>query len=99
MSHYFDIIIETILNIGEPAAERVRARPVAGQGFPTSMRVECSSRMRESHPIGTKLRIRAKVTNREGGTEFLYSHYSWPYDVVSDEEAEEFIQQRHGNAS
>jgi hypothetical protein len=47
--------------------------------------------MRARHPIGTILRIQATVTNREGGTPFLYTHYSWPYTVVTKEEAEHAI--------
>lgn len=47
------------------------------------MKVECSARMRNGHPVGTRFRIKAKVTDREGGTDFLYTHYKWPYQVVS----------------
>lgn len=98
MSAYREIVIETYENVGEPAAERIRARPVSGQGLDTSMKVECSSKMREKHPIGTKLLIQAKVTDREGGTPFLYCHYSWPYKIITDEEAADFIKQRNPNA-
>jgi hypothetical protein len=79
---YITVVVETYENKGEPAAERIRARPVAGQGLPTTMKVECSARMRNGYPVGTRFRIRAKVTDREGGTEFLYTHYSWAYAVV-----------------
>jgi hypothetical protein len=99
MSAYRDIVIETYENRGEPAAERIRARPLPGQGFAATMKVECSSKMRKGYPVGTKFRIRAKQTDRDGGTPFLYCHYSWPYDVLSDEEATAFIKERfpHGN--
>lgn len=80
-SPYITVTIETYENRGEPAAERIRARPVAGQGLPTTMKVECSARMRNAYPVGTGFRIQAKVTDREGGTKFLYTHYSWPYVV------------------
>lgn len=95
MSHYREIVIETFENLGEPAAERIRARPLPGQGLGTAMRVACSSKMREGHPIGTKFKIIAKVTDREGGTEFLYCHYSRPYDVLTDEEARAFIRKHY----
>jgi hypothetical protein len=55
------------------------------------MNVECSSKMRKGYPVGTKFSIQAKVTCKEGGTPFLYSHYNQPYKVISDEEAERFI--------
>jgi len=98
MSFYRDIIIETYENRGEPSAERIRTRPLPGQGLSTLMKVECSIKMREAYPPGTKLKIRAKVTSREGGTEFLYCHYSWPYEVFTDDEATEFIRERYPNA-
>lgn len=97
MSVYREIVVETFENPGEPAAERIRARPIPGQGLNTAMRVECSSKMREKHPLGTKLKIRAKVADREGGTPFLYCHYSWPYEVLSDTEAVAFIKERNPN--
>ena len=91
MSAYREIVIETFHNPGEPAAERIRARPLPGQGLSTSMRVACSTKMRERHPVGTKLKIQVKVTEKEGGTPFLYCHYSSPYEVLSDKEANAFI--------
>lgn len=33
-------------------------------------------------PVGTKFRIFAKETDREGGPSFLYTHHSWPYEIV-----------------
>lgn len=91
MSEYRTVVIETYENLGEPAAERIRARPIPGQGLDTSMKVECSNGMRTRYPVGSKLKIRAKITNREGGTDFLYTHYSWPYERVNDEQARDFI--------
>ena len=98
MSAYQNIVIVTYENFGEPATERIRARPVSGQGLDTSMKVECSSKMREKHPIGIKLLIRAKVTNRKGGIPFLYCHYSWTYKVLTDEEADAFIKRHNPNS-
>jgi hypothetical protein len=34
------------------------------------------------HPVGTKFRIYAKETDREGSPPFLYTHFSWPYEVL-----------------
>lgn len=60
----------------------IHIRPVAGQGLDTSMRVECPSEMRHRYPVGTRFRVKAKVTNKEGGIPFLYSHHSWRYEVL-----------------
>lgn len=88
---YREYIIETYHALGEPSHQKVRARLCAGQGVPTSLKVRCSTPMRKTHPVGTKFKIRAKLTDREGGGEFLHAPYDWPYVVVSDREADEFI--------
>lgn len=98
MSHYRDVVIETFENPGEPAAERIRARPLPGQGLDTTMRVSCSSSMREKFKPGTKVKIRAKVTDREGGTPYLYCHHSWAYEVLTDDEATVFIQDQYSRS-
>lgn len=91
MSSYRKVVIETFRNFGEASRHSVRARPVDGQGLDVNMNVECSSKMREGHPIGTKFLLEAKVTRREGGTPFLYAYHNAPYQVISDAEAYDFI--------
>jgi hypothetical protein len=90
MPHYRFFIIETYENRGEPSSKRIRARPLPGQGVSTSLKLECSVPMRERHAVGTLFKVDCKVTDREG-TPFLYRHYSWPYEVVTQQVAEEFI--------
>lgn len=82
MSHYRRVAIETFRNPGEPSGQELRARPLPGQGFSIGMRVECSSKMRDSQPPGTVFIIQAKVVEREGGAYFLYTHFNWPYEIV-----------------
>jgi hypothetical protein len=91
MSDYMDVVVETYPNVGGGSSKSLRARPVSGQGLDVKMNVECSSKMRKNYPVGTKFLIAAKLTNREGGSEFLYSHFNSPYKVLSDEEANEFV--------
>ena len=81
-SPYERIVVETYNGPPRGHHGRIRARPVEGQGYPVTMKVECSKAMRESHPVGTKFRIHAKETDRKGGPSFLYSGPSWPYEVV-----------------
>jgi hypothetical protein len=95
MTDYRDVVIETFENPGEPAAERIRARPLPGQGLDTSMRVSCSSKMRDSLGEGAIVLLRAKVTDRQGGTPFLYSPPSSPYKVLSAKEARAFIKKQY----
>lgn len=61
---------------------QVHIRPVAGQGLPTTLHVECSKQLSKNYPVGTKFRIRAKLTDREGGGEYLYSSFRWPVEVL-----------------
>lgn len=91
MSDYRSVVIETYKAVGEPSGKKIRARPLAGQGLPTDMHVECSSSMRKSHPVGTKFLIKAKVTNREDGPPFLYTSWRWRYEVLSDEQATAYL--------
>ncbi len=79
---YHQIIVETYSGGRIGLTSRVHVRPLPGQMYPPSMDVECSRAMRKSHKLGTKFRIWAKLTDREGGKPFLYSHYNWPYEVV-----------------
>lgn len=69
----------------------IRARPLPGQGLPTWMKVECSRSMRSHLSEDTVAILRCQVTCKEGGTDFLYAHFSRPYKLVSREEAEEMI--------
>tara|TARA_R100000988_G_scaffold90662_1_gene54312 strand:+ start:329 stop:601 length:273 start_codon:yes stop_codon:yes gene_type:complete len=62
---------------------KVHIRPCPGQGYSTALHVQCSKKLSKDYPVGTKFRIRAKLTDREGEGEFLYSSYKWDYEVLS----------------
>jgi hypothetical protein len=47
--------------------------------------------MRESHPIGTKMKVRARVKSTDQ-TPHLYTSWQWGYDLVDDEQAARFIE-------
>ncbi|MTI17433.1 hypothetical protein E1162_09295 [Rhodobacteraceae bacterium RKSG542] len=78
-SQYQQVPVETYTS---GSARKIHVRPIEGQPYPVTMKVECCKGMRQSFPLGTKFRIYAKETNRLGGKPFLYSHHSWPYEVV-----------------
>lgn len=61
----------------------IHIRPRPDQGLPTSLQVECSKKLMRDYPVGTVFKIRAKLTDREGGGEFLYSYHGWRVDVVA----------------
>lgn len=61
----------------------VHIRPLPNQApFETVMHVECSKELSYDHPVGTRFKIKAKITQKEGGSKFIYSHYKWPYVVL-----------------
>jgi hypothetical protein len=85
-NQYEHIIVESF--IPEKTSGKhglVHIRPLPDQHpYETSMFVECSKELSEDYPIGTKFRIKAKITSKLGGAHFIYSHYSWSYEVLKD---------------
>jgi hypothetical protein len=61
---------------------KVHIRPCEGQDYPVALHVECSKRLSRDYPVGTRFRIMAKLTDREGGGEFLYSYHGWKFEVL-----------------
>jgi hypothetical protein len=63
------VVVETFLNPGEPSDAQFRVRPVEGQVFPSSMRVQCSRAMRGAFPLGSMFELPVEfVENKTGGT-------------------------------
>ncbi len=81
-SEYRQVVIETYEGASRGHHGSIRARPITGEYYPTTMVVECSKSMRTKHPVGSKFRIYAKEISRERSPTFLYTHFRWPYDVV-----------------
>jgi len=76
------VMVESYHEAGSGLHGDVHIRPVAGQGYSLQLRVRCSKSLSRNYPVGTKFWICAKLTDREGGSEFLSSHHSWDYEVV-----------------
>ena len=57
-------------------------RPAPGQLYRQSLKVECAKRLTRDYPVGTRFKIRVKLTDREGEGEYLYSYFGWPVEVV-----------------
>ncbi|SCZ84275.1 hypothetical protein [Nitrosomonas mobilis] len=88
--YYRNVIIETFHHTGGSSKHSIRARPLLGQGLSTSMRVECSSSMREGHPLGTLFKVRAKIKNTVQELH-LYTSWQWAYEIINAQEAADFI--------
>ncbi|WP_321448675.1 hypothetical protein [uncultured Cohaesibacter sp.] len=83
-SAYQQVVVETYEASRKGRGKAIHVRPVEGEVYPVTMDVECSRSMRKNHPVGTRFRIYAKETNKQGSKPFLYSHFNWPYEVVRD---------------
>jgi len=66
-------------------------RPMAGQAFAPTMKVQCSRALRESYPVGTRFLLNAKMTDRQGGPHFLYAWHGDPVQVLSAAAAKRFL--------
>ena len=91
------IIVETFYAPGEKSRSPIRVRPLAGQGFCTDVRVECSKEMRRAFPVGQLFCIYAKLISRLDSPDFLYSSYRDPWNPVTKPEAEDFINKNFTN--
>lgn len=63
---------------------QIHIRPLPDQGVPTTLHVECSKAPSDpdQFPLGTRFLLKAKLTDREGAGEFLYSYFGWkPIEV------------------
>lgn len=61
---------------------KIHIRPVKDEVFDQDLFVECSKRLSKDYPVGTRFQIKAKLSRREDGAYYIYSHYSWPYEVI-----------------
>ena len=80
---YHFVIVESF-NPGNTSGRhgKTHVRPVAGQLlFPQHLNVECSRALVENYPVGTKFRIKAKLSSMKGAA-YIYSSFRWPYEVV-----------------
>jgi hypothetical protein len=64
---------------------KIHIRPVAGHKYPVDLQVACSKNLSDpkQFPVGTKFLLQAKLTDRESGGEYLYSHPRWTFEIVS----------------
>jgi hypothetical protein len=81
---YYSIVVETYYKRGSGLHGDVHVRPVKGERFPQSLHVRSSKHLRRAYKVGTRFRILAKLTDKEGGNPFLHTHHNWPYEVLDD---------------
>jgi hypothetical protein len=74
----------------DPRSGQLAVRPMAGQAFAPTMRVQCS-RALHAYPPGTCFLLLAKMTDRLGGEPFLYAYHGDPVQVLAPAAAKKFL--------
>jgi hypothetical protein len=87
---YYYILIKTYQQSRESSVNKIRAFPLAGQGLDTTLKVNCSTAMRDSYPVGSVFRVIAKITDREG-TPFVYSNHTWEYILIEEKDVVKYL--------
>ena len=82
---YSEIIVESYCPKSRTGLRgEVHIRPLPGQyPFDSELHVACSKKLPYDYPLGTKFKIRAKLTQREDGAFYIYSNFNWPFEVIS----------------
>ena len=66
----------------DPETSRIRVRPISGQGIPTSLVIECRSKLRKMDPVGTKFRTEnVKVCKKPDGRVYLRAKDQMIYKI------------------
>ena len=84
---YRDVAVQSL---ADPHSGQLVIRPVPGQAFAPSLRVQCSRRLL-AYPAGTFFLLSAKLTDRLGGTPFLYAWHGDAVSVLTPAQAKKFL--------
>lgn len=85
---YREVAVESFV---DPGSGAVRIRPMAGQAFAPTLPVQCTRRLREDYPAGTRFLLQAKLSDRQGGPPYLYCWHGDPVTVLSAAAAKRFL--------
>ncbi|MFL6672946.1 MAG: hypothetical protein ACJ8LG_06620 [Massilia sp.] len=87
---YREVAVESV---PDPRSGRLRLRPMAGQAYATSMKVNASRKLTDPalYPAGTRFLVNAKLTDRLGGEPFLYAWYGDPVVVLDRARLKSFL--------
>jgi hypothetical protein len=85
---YRDVAVESVV---DPYTGGLAIRPMAGQAYAPTTRVQCSRKLLDEYPTGTCFLLSAKLTDRLGGEPFLYAWHGDPVVVLSRAQAKKFL--------
>ncbi len=79
---YILIVVETYHESGSGLHGDLHVRPIAGQGLSRNLRVRFPKWLRRAHPVGTRFLVYAKLTDKEGGSDFVHTNHAWDVEVL-----------------
>ena len=87
---YREVALESVL---DARTGKLRLRPVPGQAFAPSLKIQCSRHMTDpaQYPAGTRFLVNAKLTDRLGGTPFLFAWHGDPVVVLTPAATKKFL--------
>lgn len=65
----------------DEASGRIHIRPAPNQRFAQSLRIK-GCRDCSQYPIGTRFRLKVKLTDVEGRDDYLYTSWQWPFEIL-----------------
>ncbi|MFL6708284.1 MAG: hypothetical protein ACJ8HI_08760 [Massilia sp.] len=86
---YREVAVESFID----ARGVLRLRPMAGQAFAPSLPVHAARSLTDPvlYPPGSRFLLNAKLTDRLGGPQFLYTYHNDPVTVLSAAAAKRFL--------
>lgn len=87
---YREVAVESVF---DRRSAKLCIRPVPGQAFAPSLAVQCARSLRDvaRYPAGTRFLVSAKLTDRLGGTPFLWVYHGDPVVVLTAAQTKEFL--------
>jgi len=72
---------------------KLEIRPVPGQAFSPELAVQCSRRLLDlrRYPLGSRFLLSAKLTDRLGGTPYLYAWHGDADVLMTPAEVKKFL--------
>ena len=72
---------------------KIEMRPVPGQAFSPELAVQCSRRLADlqRYPLGSRFLLFAKLTDRLGGTPYLYAWHGDADVLMTPAEVKKFL--------
>jgi hypothetical protein len=78
---YKEVVVHSVMGQDSQGGPKIQIRPIAGQVYIQELNVECSKKLSEKYPIGTRFKIKVQLTDMQGAP-FLYSYFGWSFVVL-----------------